>query len=284
VADNHRSLLKKTLTRRQILLSFSAIFGIPAAASVYGFGIEPNIPVVEKHDLALPDFPGGMTAVQISDLHFKGRSSLYDRVTKKVNAIEADFIFITGDLVEKQEHLPECLQWLKTLRCRRQAFFCPGNWEVWSKTLENALFDKLDKIGIRSLCNEGLTIPWQSGRFFLAGIDDAFYSVADPKRALADQPGDCCTLVISHAPCVIHRLEKFRVDLLLCGHTHGGQVRIPFVGALKTPPGSSTFQSGFYHSGSITMYVNRGIGTSILPVRVFCPPEITLFRITGKAT
>ena len=265
-----------------MIFSFSTLIGLPALASVYGFGIEPNFPVLEQYDLVLDDFPETMTAIQISDLHFSKCTSLYKKVAEKVNSASADFLFITGDLVENRTYLPECLKWLKTLQYKKQAFFCPGNWEVWSKTLEDELTDKLNEIGIKTLSNEGVKIQWQGGRFFLAGIDDAFYSVARPKKALLGQPKDCCTIVISHAPCVIHRLNDFRVDLLLSGHTHGGQVRVPFIGALKTPPGSAEFQIGFYKVGSIKMYVNRGIGTSILPVRVFCPPEITLFRISGR--
>ncbi|MHA1568620.1 MAG: metallophosphoesterase, partial [Alphaproteobacteria bacterium] len=122
-------------------------------------------------------------------------------------------------------------------------------------------------------------IDWADGRFYLAGIDDAFYGVAKPADAFREQPENTCTIVLSHAPCVVNRLDAYRADLVLAGHTHGGQVRLPYLGALRTPPGSGKYECGLYQLEAMKLYVNRGIGTSILPVRFLCPPEITHFTL-----
>jgi predicted MPP superfamily phosphohydrolase len=275
--------LTKPLSPKQIWWIIAVFVGTTAGLGGYAFWLCPAFPVREAHSFVIPNFPGRLSLVQISDLHYRPSGALWPRVTRLVNEAQADFIVITGDLTETAALLPDALEWLKTLRCHERIYFCPGNWDHWSNNLKSGLRERLQEIGIRLLDNEGETIDWQGGQFFLAGIDDAFYGQAKPQQALQDRATGLATIVISHAPCVVYRLESAAVGLVLSGHTHGGQVRLPWWGALMTPPGSAKFQQGEYQFGAMRLYVNRGIGNSILPVRFLCSPEVTQLWISGKS-
>jgi len=280
--DSFWRKLNKPLTRRQSIVSLATAFGPPLLFSVYGVGIEPYAPKVDRVTLSLSDFPGTLRAVHLSDLHMHRENRLMARVLDWTNAFNADFIFLTGDLVGREKKLPACLQWIAKLKCKRCVYFVPGNREHWSGTLKNGLESKLLSIGVRTLNNAGEIIEWHDGNFFLTGIDDAYYGSPRPKQAFAGQPDGICTIMLSHSPVGVRLIKQFRCDLVLAGHTHGGQVRIPGIGAVETPPGSGPFEQGLYQVASTQLYVNRGIGTSIIPIRFRCPPEVTYLTIQGK--
>ena len=275
------SRLTRPLTRRQILKYVSGLAALPAAGSVYSFGIEPARVVIEHRTVKLPGLAAPFSAAQISDIHFHGVNRTLHKAAALLSKIKPNLLLITGDLAETREELPGCLRWIDSLGFSGLAYFCPGNWEYWSGNWEAGLAKMLENQGIVCLQNRNIMVKSGGAEFLLVGIDDAFYGSALLKQSFAGQPDNCPTVVISHAPCVIHRLEKYHADVILSGHTHGGQVVLPFVGALKTPPGSAEFVSGHYQLQGKSMFVNRGLGTSILPVRFACPPEITLINFTG---
>jgi hypothetical protein len=279
---NEESLLKrlrKPLTRRQALGCLGAVFGPPLLASIYGFGIEPQIPEVEQVTLSLRGFPGKLRAVHISDLHIHRENRLMTRVADLIREFEPDCIFLTGDLVESDSETDICLHWLSGLEAKAGIYFAPGNWEHWSGSLENNLSQKLASIGVKTLFNSGRIMNWGDGHWFLGGIDDAYYGSPDIKRALEGRPERTCTVLLSHSPVGAYLTQSYRCDLVLSGHTHGGQVRLPRYGAIKTPPGSGPFEMGLYHLRRTKLYVNRGIGNSVFPIRLFCPPEVTYLTI-----
>lgn len=275
------SILNKPLTRRQALAYLAIPFGPPLLASIYGFGVEPHSPKIERVAVSLENFPGKLKVIHLSDLHIHNDSLIMRRVIALSNALEPDFVFITGDLVEKPEKLPVCLRLIAQLKYKHRIYFVPGNWEHWSGTLADGLITKLESRGIRTLYNEGEIIKWMGGEFFLVGIDDAYYGNPDIKKAFKYQPNDLCTILLSHAPMGVFSAQLFRCDLVLAGHTHGGQVNIPGFGAITTPPGSGPFEQGLYDVKRSKLYVNRGIGTSVVPIRIMCPPEITYMTIRG---
>ena len=270
------------MTRRKMLGCLGVVLGAPAAGSIYSFGIEPGIPVVEEVSLPLFLFPGSLHAVQISDLHMKGPSRLYEKVLLQIQELKPDIIFITGDLVDDEEHLDFCLEWIDRLPKGKGIYFSPGNWEHWSGTWASGLREKLETIGVHTLYNEGRVIQHNDGEFFLAGIDDAYYGQPQIFKALAGQSSDLCTILLSHSPLGINHIGLLAVDLVLSGHTHGGQFRLPWIGSTVTPPGSGPYDMGLYQVKGKWLYVNRGIGTSIIPIRFLCRPEVTSFRIEQR--
>jgi predicted MPP superfamily phosphohydrolase len=137
----------------------------------------------------------------------------------------------------------------------------------------------LASIGITTLCNSGRIIKWGDGQCFLGGIDDAYYGSPDIKGALEDRPERTGTVLLNHSPVRAYPAQYLRYDLVLAGHTHGGHVRIHWYGAIMTPPESGSLQMGLYHLRRTKLHVNRGIGNSICPGRLFCPPEVTYLTI-----
>jgi predicted MPP superfamily phosphohydrolase len=274
----------RAITRRQFLTGVGVAFAVPAAGLIDSTAVEPERIVVEDVPLALRDFPGPATVVQISDLHMHGPSRFMNRVRDLVNAMHADFIFVTGDLVEDYALLDPCLEWLASLRAAQPLVFVPGNWERLAGTWKRGLAWKLTQLGARVLCNEGLVVEWNNGAFFLAGIDDWRAGNPQYEAALGRQPRELCTVLLSHEPIVADalRLSRYRIDLLVAGHTHGGQVRLPFLGAVVLPYGSGRYEQGLYRRGDLQMYVNRGLGYSAVRVRFLCPPEITRFTLENR--
>lgn len=273
------SFLKKPLTRRPLMIVSALLIGLPLLVIVSMTLIEPNIIAIENIDIELKNFPGRIRAVQLSDLHMHGRTDFMKRVQRKIADLKPEYIFLTGDLVDDKNDLLPCLEFLKRLPPCKGIFFVPGNWEHWSGTWQDGLKDQLEKIGVTVLINEGHEISVGEGRFYLAGIDDSLAGSPNLDQILRERIGDTCTILLSHAPVIADRLDGAGVDLILTGHTHGGQIRLPFIGALRTPPGSGIHQAGFYRSGKTLLYVNRGLGLSVIPCRLFCPPEITSFLI-----
>jgi predicted MPP superfamily phosphohydrolase len=275
------SVFNKPLTRRQALAWLAIPFGPSLLGSIYGIGVEPHRPKVERIDISLENFPGKLCVVHLSDLHVHKDSLNMRRAVELSNNLKPDYVFITGDLVEKPEELPVCLRLISKLKYKNRMYFVPGNWEHWSGTLSDGLITKLESIGVRTLFNEGEIIKWSGGEFFLVGIDDDYYGKPDIKKAFKYQPNDMSTILLSHAPMGVFSAQLFRCDLVLAGHTHGGQVNIPGFGAVTTPPGSGPFERGLYYVKRSKLYVNRGIGTSVFPIRIMCPPEVTYLTIKG---
>jgi predicted MPP superfamily phosphohydrolase len=278
INDIGYDLLNRPLTRRQLFSFLSVIFGPPVMLSSYGYLFETRNLKVESLKLSVIGFPGRLRVVHLSDFHFSNRSQFTDRIVNAVNNLKPDHIYITGDLVDKKDYIHGCLEWLTGFKCSN-IFFSPGNWEHWSGTLNDGLSEKLNEIGIITLNNTGKIIDAAEGPFYLAGIDDAYYGTPNAFNAFKNNKFKLPTIILSHSPLGIDVVNPMRPQVVLSGHTHGGQIRIPGIGAIKTPPGSGNYEQGLYLVNGTKMYVNRGIGTSIIPFRIFCPPEIALIEI-----
>jgi predicted MPP superfamily phosphohydrolase len=248
--------------------------------SSYGFGFEKRNLHVETLNLSITRFPGKLRIVHLSDIHFNSHTRFMDNVIVTSNKLKPDQIYITGDLVEKNDYLNACLEWLANFTCKH-IYFSPGNWEHWAGTLKNGLVEKLNELGITTLINSGLEVEIGNKAFYLAGIDDAYFGFPNALKAFENNKNNLPSLVLSHSPVGINIVRPLRPSLVFSGHTHGGQICFPGLGAIKTPPGSGVYEQGLYSLDNINMYVNRGIGTSIIPLRFFCPPEITLYDIEG---
>jgi hypothetical protein len=177
----------------------------------------------------------------------------------------------------------QCANILTGLQCR-QVYAVLGNHDVAVDA--TAVTAALKANGIPVLTNACLPIERQGGRIWLAGLDDPVLGQPDPERAipaairnLPHEP----IILMCHAPdyaddLLAHPVGK-AIGLMLSGHTHGGQVRLPFVGAMQLPDLGKKYVEGRFQLGAMQLYVNRGIGTVGLPFRFDCPPEIALFTL-----
>lgn len=234
--------------------------------------------------------------VHISDLHasyWVGKKCLKN-VVQKVNTLKKDLLVITGDVLTgsvndfwkrwlptpKDDYLPIVIDVLKNLKDGEKIAVL-GNHDQWDgESTERRLVNELERIGIRVLRNRSVPIFRGKEKIHIAGIDDIWFSY-DLFKALCDIPNHAFKILLSHSPDITTDIHKdMKIDLTLCGHTHGGQVNIPHLSPLLLPiNNSSRYLAGLVKEPCGYTYVNRGIGTLVFPFRINAPPEITYLRL-----
>ncbi|MCT4642020.1 MAG: metallophosphoesterase [Bacteriovoracaceae bacterium] len=208
---------------------------------------------------------------QISDLHIKSFGNIEKKVLAALEKIKPDLIVITGDLASNDNDYIEHEKFISRLNAKKGIYFVPGNWEYWSPI--NKLDTLLKKYSINVITNKTIKID---DNLTLIGLDDIEGS---PDIGITDKlSSNNLNIALFHSPSYWDNIPH-KVQLSLAGHSHGGQVRIPFLGAIWTPNGTGHYTHGFYKNENKELYVNRGIGNSILPIRFNCRPEISVFNI-----
>ena len=271
---------RRILSRRRFL-AFGAA-GLAAAGLADTLWIEPH--GVRVEELALPTGQHGrpVRLVQISDLHLEAFDSYFQQVAELVNGLSPDLIVLTGDYLEEERNIRAVLDFLRQLRAPQGVYAVQGNWEYWSRLEGENLRRHFLGTGVRLLINERADLEINGQRLSLLGLD--YPSSSDQLRRLQEQADPArFNLLLSHVPAFGHeQLERY-IGLILCGHTHGGQVRVPLLPPLYLPRFSGRFVAGLYQVGryGTLLYVTRGIGTSVLPVRLNCRPEITVITLNS---
>lgn len=215
--------------------------------------------------------------VQISDLHVRSELGLREKsLINKVNTLKPDIILITGDILEQRFEERSAFEVLHNLKAKYGIYAVPGNTD-YRKLKPAELRAFLESSGVTLLLNEKLRISTPSGVFWLVGLDDPVSKRDNIQLALKDVPVNEPKIVMAHSPDVYTKAVLAEVDLLVVGHTHGGQVGIPWLVKMSDYANRSLFMSGLVHDGRTVMYVNKGIGMKTLPVRFLCRPEIAVF-------
>jgi predicted MPP superfamily phosphohydrolase len=253
----------------------------------------------------LPPSLDGLCIVHLSDIHigaFMPRRAIR-RAVDMVNAVQPDLVVLTGDLISyEQDPLEDCITELSRLRAPLGVWACHGNHEQWAgmETKAQALFEHYGMHMLRQQCVE---LSWHSGHFNLIGVDDQreHAQPGEPSSMLRSikrlvRP-DIPNILLSHNPNTFPQAAALGIELSLAGHTHGGQIRLafgrrqwspaslitPFVAGLyRLPLGPEESTKGAVPSpprASAWLYVNRGLGTFTLPVRLGVPPEITVLTL-----
>ncbi|MGG4407298.1 metallophosphoesterase [Niallia taxi] len=234
----------------------------------------------------------GLKIIQLSDLHSKEFGENQHRLVTKVQALSPDIIAFTGDIIDKDKYDEKTvLSLLKQLKEIAPTYYVTGNHEYWS-----GKYDQLEKInkptGVTILHNQREKLQLNGTTFLLAGIADPAISneasavtveteLAKTLEGVNDQD---FVVLLSHRPELFSIYAEHNIDLVLSGHAHGGQVRLPFVGGLVAPDQGflPMYTAGKYEQDDTAMIVNRGLGNSIIPQRVFNTPEIVEITIKGK--
>jgi predicted MPP superfamily phosphohydrolase len=286
-------LSRQLISRRNF---FKAGMAGAAGLALYSGEIARHWLEVTQRDVFLSNLPAafdGLRIAQISDIHMDEFTEPFflRHVVDRINRLHPDVVFLTGDFVTDgigHRHFAVASAWqcaaiLKGLECR-QLYAILGNHDIiiGAKKVTEALTAS----GITVLRNAYLPMERAGGRIWLAGLDDPLEGRPNPELAIPasirNQPDEPVVL-LCHAPDYADRLLAHpagqAVDLMLSGHTHGGQVCLPFLGALALPECGKKYVEGFFRLGGLQLYVNRGIGTVGLPFRLNCPPEITLLTL-----
>ena len=247
-------------------------------AAAYSGLVEPRWLDLERVEVPIDGLPAGLDGlrlVQLSDLHLPAFGGHYVRAAELAVGLAPAVICVTGDLVAPDGRLEPVEAFLGSLHAPGCVFVSIGNWEHWTGQAGRRAA-VCARVGVRVLVNDAVVLDIERGRLAIAGTDDALASHADVRAALRDVPHGCPTILMTHTPTFADHLGDAPVDLVLAGHTHGGQVRLSLLGAPLRPPGSGRYVAGLYRAaGGHPLYVNRGIGTSVPPIRLGCPPEVT---------
>lgn len=278
-------------TTRRKFLGLAAAAGV-AAVAADSVLLAPNHPRVVRREIALRRWPAhldGFTIALLSDFHYDPYFSAHPlhAAIGMVNDLHPDLIALTGDFVtlplfaksdEEAAHAAEpCALVLRQMQAPQGLWAVMGNHDYYSDP--DIVTAALQSKGIRALVNESVAIETNGARFWLAGVQDVLSGTADLAATLSDIPQDEATILLAHEPDYADHVSRHPVDLQLSGHSHGGQVRIPFAPPLYLPDLAKKYIWGLYQVGALVLYTNPGIGTVGLPIRLNCPPEITFITL-----
>jgi predicted MPP superfamily phosphohydrolase len=241
-------------------------------------------PRLREHEIEIAGLPAafdGYRVAQISDLHCGpfADGARVDRWVAAVNRLEVDLVAVTGDLIASgSAFVPVVATSLGKLRGRDGVFACMGNHDYFTDGEEMA--SALEQAGLTVLRNRGVSIRRDDAVLYVAGVDDTWTKRNDLDRALADRPAAASTLLLAHDPVLFPDAAKRGVDLTLSGHTHGGQIGVPFFARrFNLARVITRFTTGLYRMGAAALYVNRGLGTTGMPIRLAVPAEIAVLTL-----
>ncbi len=239
----------------------------------------------------IPSSFKGYKILQISDLHNKQFGDNQDVLIQKIKSIDPDIIAITGDLIDSKSYDAEVsMQLIREIVKKYPVYFVTGNHEQWSGKY-NRLEKELKKYDVNVLRNEHVGIRRGEQEINLLGIDDPEFVngnrdegniiIDEIKKAKIEMQPDRYNVLLSHRPEFLTEYADEQIDLVLSGHAHGGQVRLPFIGGLVAPNQGvlPKYTAGLYVEQSTSMVVSRGLGNSIIPQRILNRPEIVVVQL-----
>ncbi|GGB63518.1 putative metallophosphoesterase YkuE [Lentibacillus populi] len=279
---NRRSFLKKMFG------SILAIFGIGGGTYYYARDIEPKMLHINNKTITSAKIPNAFhdfKIVQFSDTHIGFHYTLdqLKDLVAQINKQNPDLIVFTGDLVDE----PNTYNWnhqlitvLRTLTAKQGKYWIYGNHDHGGYGT-NVVKDTMEQADFQLLQNQHVTLNKDNDGIILAGIDDLMLGRPDLTKTLKQANPDLFTILLAHEPDFADTSVKYPVDIQLSGHSHGGQVRFPFIGDLYTPAYAEKYVQGKYsfNNGDLLLYVSRGIGTTRLPYRFLCKPEFNIYTL-----
>ncbi|MBV7503916.1 metallophosphoesterase [Bacillus sp. sid0103] len=286
--------MAKKQTRRIFLKrsfgSILTVLGLGSGGYLYANRIEPSLLDIQeiqiKHRL-IPDSFDEIKMIQFSDTHLGFQYTLqqFNKLVEKINSLQPDIILFTGDLMDEPNQYTEInklIPILKKLHAPLGKYCIFGNHDhggygsdIYRNIMETTNFTVLLNQAVPVITKDGSII-------YLLGIDDAMLGNPNLPLTLKNVPKNTFTILLSHAPDLAGTASQYPIQWQLSGHSHGGQIKIPFLGALVTPPFGQLYPEGLYSVGDVSplsLYVNRGIGTTRLPFRFLSKPELTIFTL-----
>ena len=226
----------------------------------------------------LPKKLDGFRIIHLSDIHHSPFTNLdhIERAVKIANRLKPDMFVLTGDYVShEKKYIAPVAKVLGELEAPYGTYACLGNHDHWTDPILVA--KKFRDQGIHVLVNEGFRFEARESSFWIAGVDDHMVGLTDLPTALKGSYPDEMKLLLAHNPIIFRQATRLGVDLTLSGHTHGGQVKVRDPEKRLLP--KRRLSSGLHRRKESQIYITRGIGTVVLPIRYQCPPEISLLEL-----
>lgn len=256
-----------------------------AQAAPGGSRVERRLPgrrELDRYEETVHGFPmkgleRPIRVLHLSDIHLREVDEPLERLAELLRPLRPDLLVLTGDVLTrgwKDKAVDLLLSSLPPAPLGRYAVM--GNWEYWGGAPEAFWQATLQRHGVELLHNRSKDL----GPLQLVGTDDWLSGIPDLPHAFSKVNPERPTMVLSHSPQIFPALLRPGVQVVLSGHTHGGQVRFPLVGPFFLPKGSGAYPWGWYEKEGVWMFVNRGLGWSLAPVRWRAPPEIAWIELT----
>lgn len=251
----------------------------------YGFAVRDHVEVarVPVRITNLPDEFAGMTIAQLSDIHHGVYTGLdyINRCVEIANDLKPDVIALTGDFTYGgRRYIEPCAELLKGLKASVGVYAALGNHDYYAGASHVAR--ALRNAGLNLLVDAQDRIERRGSKLCLIGVDDLYYGDTNVNRLMRGVPKEAPKIVLAHNPDFIEEfaVKRQHIDLMMSGHTHGGQIRLPLLGAPQISSSyGQRYAMGLNRNGSMQVYTTRGIGTVMLPSRFDCPPEITFYTL-----
>ncbi|HLR80154.1 MAG TPA: metallophosphoesterase [Bacillota bacterium] len=282
---NRRTFIKRSIG------SLLALLGLSGGTYYYAREIEPWLLDIKQEQLSsdkIPEAFNDFKIVQFSDTHIGYHYTIeqFSELVDTINAQNPDLILFTGDLVDE----PHTYKWdqdiieiLQHLQAKHGKYWIYGNHDHGGYGTD-IVKNVMDQAEFTLLQNKHTTIEIDNQHIVLAGIDDVMLGKPNLEETLTNANPNLYTLLLAHEPDYADNTVHFPVDIQLSGHSHGGQVRLPFIGHLYTPLYAHKYVQGkhTFQDGKLILFVNRGIGTTRLPYRFLCKPEIHSFTLKAE--
>ncbi|MDM5275856.1 metallophosphoesterase [Paenibacillus silvae] len=263
------------------------IMTLGASVLTLGYALwEPRLLQISHINLKLPSFPAsfnGLRIVHFSDAHLGFHTGVKElsKLAARIKEQQPDLICFTGDMVERQAGpMRECVPVLASMTAKYGKFAVLGNHDYRGQQQQDVQ-NMFQEAGFTLLCNEHVIIEKDGDQLAVTGLDDALTGRPDPEAAVAGLKQHVWKMLLMHEPDYADYAALYGFGLQLSGHSHGGQVRFPWFGAMTTPRGSRKYIQGLHYTSRhhMPVYVNRGFGMTLLPIRFLCRPELTVLHL-----
>ncbi len=303
--------IKKLLKNKRFITAIILVTTLIAAILSVYLWKSNNTLDISYYTYTSSEIPGsldGKKALIVSDLHNKRFGKNSSKLISAIKDISADCIFITGDIIDgRRKGFEKTIEFIEAIRGIAPCYYVTGNHDYYLKDDERArIFDSLTKNGIKLLCDEKISLEADGKKINIIGIDDPQPYFIENKEVLVDMPpeeqrealslyttkklqalteNDAFNLVLCHRPDYFPEFSLTQADLILSGHTHGGQIRTPFFEFVRNkvfPDDFSEYIGGMYKENQSQMIVSRGLGNSLFPWRINNNPELVVVSFTNK--
>lgn len=273
---------KKWRGRDAVLLAIALLFFI-------GFALWQNndLTLTQYTAATAKDVPKeGLKIVQVSDLHNKSFGKQNEKLLSRIREQNPDLILMTGDAADcRRTDIEVVLDFLAAATEIAPVYYVSGNHENRLRIdRKTALYAGLRESGVQILNDETQTVSVRGCEIVLLGLDDAHLAGGTLQTLCADLPENTLQILLAHEPQELTNYAAAGVDFVFSGHTHGGQMRLPFIGGLAAPDQGlfPQYDAGEFTENETVLYVSRGLGNSLFPVRVFNRPELVCVTVTAE--
>ncbi len=269
------------ISRRQFVAGVGAA-GAAVAADAFGFEAYRVLPT--RHEVRIAGLPSGLDGLriaQVSDVHFPGSRIAARAALDLLNQERPDIVLLTGDMTESLKALDEVRAFAGEAHGSLATVAVLGNWEYRAGAMGRVAVDTYRSAGVDLLVNQSKVVDVGGVPLTLVGLDDPVMGTPDLSKARQSVVRGSTEIWLLHAPGFVDKLlvgMQAAPAFLVAGHTHGGQIRIPFLPPVK-PVGAGRFLEGWYYDAAAPLFVSRGVGTTGIPARFRCPAELPVFTL-----